>query len=324
MENESLKLLEPPPPERLSGWLREIYGKQVIVRQRQLLRHRDLSLVERLSLDDAMPASLIYKVVLPPWDIEQDLHERILIPEVSSSARLYLSGTYQRTTALFLEDLGPVSLLDRQDDNIACQLGTELAKLHRAFTYRISEVRDQTILRTLTPSKYEEITAQMCSYLGAENLANTADLQLLNQLGALLGAVLASEPVSLVHGDLYAENILLNSGKLFIIDWSWFTTIGAPIMDLATVTMAHPKNGGFETKRAEVIEAYCTEYSRPSDEVYARLPFAEALSRLLFLQWLLERRQRGIMGTTVGPVDGVIAKIVAELLATLKNLSSSS
>ncbi len=321
VENESLQLIQAPPPDRLESWLREIYGKPVEVRERQLLRHRDLSFVERLILIDAMPESLIYKVVLPPWDIEQDLHERILIPEVSSSARLYLSGTYRGTVALFLEDLGTVSLLDHQEGDIAFLLGTELAKLHRAFTYRIAEVREQGILRTLHPLQYPELVATMTDCLKQWSLASDAEVAGLTRFASVLSQSLANEPISLVHGDLYAENLLFNKGKIYIIDWSWFTTIGAPIMDLATITMPHPKNNGFDRKRAEVVEAYCSEYSRPIGEVLELLPFAEALSRLLFLHWLIERRNRGILGTTVGHVDGVIPKIVAELLARLATLS---
>lgn len=315
MENESLELLRVPPSQRLDSWLQEIYGKTVDISDRRILRHRDLSYVERLTLSDAIPGSLIYKVVLPPWDIEQDLHERILIPEVSGSARLYLSGTYQGATALFLEDLGTVSLLDLQNSDIATKLGTELAKLHRAFTYRIDEVREQGILRTIYPQDYPRLTDEIVMRLRQWSLAGIDEIEELARFADSLCAALKNEPISLVHGDLYAENLLFNNGKLQIIDWSWFTTIGASIMDLATVTMPHPKNNGLEQHREEIIDAYCSEYSRTLAEVTQLLPFAEALSRLLFLQWLVERRSRGILGTTIGPVDGVIPTIVAELIA---------
>src|SRR4029077_2203273 len=111
VENESLILLDPPPQERLIGWLHEFYGKPVQIVKRELLRHRDLSLVERLWLDNALPESLIYKVVLPPWDIEQELHQRVLIPSISNSAQLFMSAHFGQLTAMFLEDLGTESLL---------------------------------------------------------------------------------------------------------------------------------------------------------------------------------------------------------------------
>ncbi len=55
MEHESLALLSPIPEERLLGWLAEFYGKPVRIKERELLRHRDLSRVERLHIADALP-----------------------------------------------------------------------------------------------------------------------------------------------------------------------------------------------------------------------------------------------------------------------------
>lgn len=315
MENETLSLLTPPPQDRLSSWLTEIYGKPVEIVKRNLLRHRDLSYVERIWLKDALPQTLIYKVVLPPWDVEQELHEHILIPSVSNSARVYLSGTYQDTTALFMEDLGEKSLLDAlaADKELPNRVGTELAKLHRAYTYRIPEVQETGVLRSLVPADFEGLATEIAEELRNWTLVDDAQYQMLVDTGKTLSQVLADEPVSLVHGDLYAENMLCDGNHLFIIDWSWFTKISTPILDLATLSMDHFKNGTLRAHSAELIEAYCVEYSRKPEEIYARLPYAELLGRVLFLEWLVERRRRGIMGTTVGPVEILIASVLAEI-----------
>ena len=324
MENETLSLLSPPPQERLNAWLTEMYGKEVRIEERKLLRHRDLSYVERLRLADAMPATLIYKVVLPPWDVEQDLHEHILIPEVSNSARLYLAGTYLGTTAMFMEDLGERSLTDSlsQDGDLVSKLGTELAKLHRSFTYRIAEVRESNVLQNLLPSDFEPCANSLADELLEGGAINAEQTAVIKRIGELAGSVLADEPVSLVHGDLYAENILYDGNKLWIIDWSWFSMISAPILDLATVSMKHFKNGSLVEKREELLEAYCLEYSRDLQETVRRLPYAEAFSRLLFLRWLAERRRRGITGTTVGPVEILIGTVVSEMSMYLKQLEA--
>lgn len=315
MENETLNLLIPPPQEWLDNWLSEMYGKRVEIEKRQLLRHRDLSFVERLWLKDAMPKSLIYKVVLPPWDVEQDLHEHILIPSVSNSARLYLSGTYQGTTALFMEDLGEQTFTDSllKYPGLPVRLGTELAKLHRAFTYRIAEVKETGVLRILMPDGFAELASEIADELSNWNLIEKSDKDTMLELGETIAREFADEPVSLVHGDLYAENVLFDGEHLFIIDWSWFTRISTPILDLATLSMDHFKNGALVKHRAEIIEAYCLEYSRNQKEIYKRLPLAELASRLLFLEWLVERRRRGIMGTTVGPVEILIQSLLKEL-----------
>ncbi|MBS2002559.1 MAG: phosphotransferase [Cyanobacteria bacterium SZAS LIN-5] len=312
-EDQSLTLLTPAPEDKLDAWLSEFYGKPVQISSRQLLRHRDLSYVERLNIDDALPSSLIYKQVLPPWDVEQDLHEKILIPSISNSAQLYLTATHGPLTALFMEDLGTGFLETLATSDLAGRVGEELAKLHRAYSYRTAELIHTNVLRTLLPSDYERLTGDMVRLLNEWRIANQADQQFLEQLAALLASKLAGETTSLVHGDLYAENIIVRNERLFIIDWSWFTVLGVPLMDLATLAMNHHKNGKFANYREQLIDSYCYESGRNADQVRSLLPYAETLSRLLFLQWLVERRRRGILGTTVGPVDNLIPKLVQEL-----------
>lgn len=312
-EDESLQLLTPAPEEKLNAWLAEFYGKPVDIASRQLLRHRDLSYVERLNINDALPASLIYKQVLPPWDVEQDLHEKILIPSISNSAQLYLSATHGRLTALFMEDLGTGFLEKLATADLAGRVGEELAKMHRAYSYRTEELSHTNVLRTLFPSDYETFTDKMVQLLEEWQIVSKDDLLFLQQLARVLAEKLAGETTSLVHGDLYAENIIVRSDRLFIIDWSWFTMLGVPLMDLATMAMAHHKNGKFAQYRDNLVDAYCEESGRDKQQIEALLPYAETLSRLLFLHWLVERRHRGILGTTVGPVDNLIPKIIEEL-----------
>lgn len=322
-EDGSLDLLTPVGEERLTSWLQEFYGKAVTVKSRELLRHRDLSYVERIELEDALPQSLIYKLVLPPWDVEQDLHERILIPSISNSPQLFMAAHQGQVTAMFMEDLGREAL-DRSGGSpeIARRIGEELAKTHRSYSYRTDELMQLGILRCLSPIDYETFVSTFAEKLANWQLISDEERTLLLKLANVLAKPLAGETISLVHGDLYAENIILRGQRLFIIDWSWFTALGVPLMDIATLTMAHHKNGGFERYRNELIESYCFESGRQEKDVVATLPYAEALSRVLFLDWLVERKSRGIEGTTVGPVDQLIKAVVNELISRLHQLSA--
>lgn len=279
-------------------------------------------MVERLHIQDALPASLIYKQVLPPWDVEQDLHERVLIPSISNSATLFLTGRWSSLTALFLEDLGPYALLNQEvDAGFASYVGTELAKMHRSYSYRIDELMEVNVLRSLLPLDYETFTSTMVEKLKSWDLIDNERGTSLIELARQLASRLAGEPVSLVHGDLYAENILVRGRRLFIIDWSWFTMIGVPVMDLASLISDHFKNGSLKRWSAVILDAYCYESGRSEEDIMRAIPPAEALSRLLFLNWLVVRREMGIMGTTVGPVDIVIPKIVDEVLARANGLT---
>lgn len=322
LEQVHLDLLKPVAETKMQAWLSEFYGKEVEIVEREVLRHRDLSRVERLVFRDALPASLIYKQVLPPWDVEQDLHERILIPSISNSPQLFMAAHSGQVTAMLMEDLGPVNLLTYIENEptakvsqVAHNLGEELAKMHRSYSYRTDELMPLGILRSLSPIDYETTARSLADSLSDWHLGDGDKLDSVVKLAALIAEELADEPISLTHGDLYAENIILRHDKLFLIDWSWFSMLSVPLVDLATVTMTHQKNGAFAGYAATVIEAYCFESGRDEAKVREKLPYAEALSRVLFLDWLVERKERGIEGTTVGPVNNLIEVVLDELKA---------
>jgi len=319
-EDPSLNLLSPAPEEKLRAWLHEFYGKPVEIVSRELLRHRDLSYVERLKFKDCLPDSLIYKQVLPPWDIEQDLHERILIPSIASSAQLYMTAHYGQLTALLVEDLGGVNLKEQKvESRTARQLGEELARMHRAYSYRTDELIQMNVLRTLNPIDFEDFTNKVTEPLLQWQDISQDNAQLLSQAAKSIAHHLAGEPISLVHGDLFAENIIMRNDRLFLIDWSWFTIIGVPAMDLASLTSHHQKNGALRDHLGEILEAYCFESGRKTEDVQSVLPYAGALERLCFLYWLVVRKSMGILGTTVGPVEKLIALVTEDILTRSKS-----
>lgn len=321
MEDKSLNLIEPVPESNLAFWLAELYGKQVSIHSRETLRHRDLSFVERLHINDGFPKSVIYKLVLPPFDIEHELHQRVLVPSITNFAQLYLTAHYGNMTAMLMEDLGEHSLLSESEINYAQTVGRDLAKMHRGYSYRIDDLLPVDILPHILPIDYEQYADRLAKQISDWQLIDGKQAKSLVNLAGLIASKLAGEPISLVHGDLYAENLIIRHNRLYVIDWSHFAFIGVPLMDLATLTLDHVKNGLFFEKRLQVIEAYCDESGRDVKEVQEQLPFASALSRLTFLSWLVERKSRGITGTTVGPVENLMVKVCDELRDCLQNLS---
>ena len=239
------------------------------------------------------------------------------LPSVTNSPQLYLTAHYGQLTVLFLEDLGSDSLLQLGNVELAGRLGESLARMHRAYIYRVDDLMQTGILRTLTPIDYVDFTKTLGQYLSSWHLISAKEKDNLLQVGQLLATSLASEPISLVHGDFFAENIIIHNSRLFIIDWSWFTFIGVPLLDLGTITMSHKKNGHFVQFKKELIEAYCFESARDVSDVMKLLPHTQSLNRLLLLHWLVERKSNGIEGTTVGPVDNLIPQVVQEICQIL-------
>jgi len=317
MEDTSLILLKPAPVELLTAWLKELYGRPVQIGARQLLRHRDLSKVERLFIPDSLPETLIYKQVIPPWDIEQDLLERVLIPSISSSPQLYMVGHYQEVTALFMEDLGEVHITNALSSGLVSRLGKELARMHRSYGYRTDELLQAQVLHTLFPLDYGQLATDLAERLTSWGLLSQSQADGLINVSTQAASRLAGEPISLVHGDLFAENLLVKNNRVCLVDWSWFTHLGVPLLDIATLAMDHFKNGALSRYSQDLIESYCFESGRLPDDLLHALPAAEAAFKLFFLRYLVDRSQRGIMSTTVGHVDDFMRQVIAELLEYL-------
>lgn len=90
---------------------------------------------------------------------------------------------------------------------------------------------------------------------------------------------LAGLPTTLVHGDLYASNVLVAPGRVCAVDWE-LAGVGPGVLDVAALTM-----GWEEAERSMLVESYRQTLAKPPDSV----DFAHDLdsARLhLALQWL--------------------------------------
>src|SRR5205085_2225507 len=92
-------------------------------------------------------------------------------------------------------------------------------------------------------------------------------------------ARLASLPTTLVHGDLYASNVLVGDGRVCAVDWE-LAGQGPGVLDVAALTM-----GWGEHERETLVEAYRTALALPP----AAAELLEDLDRAslqLAIQWL--------------------------------------
>jgi aminoglycoside phosphotransferase len=90
---------------------------------------------------------------------------------------------------------------------------------------------------------------------------------------------LAALPATLVHGELYASNVLVAGERVCVVDWE-LAGVGPGVLDLAALTL-----GLAEQDAAPVAEVYRQALERPPDA--ERLRFDLDCARLhLALQWL--------------------------------------
>ena len=90
---------------------------------------------------------------------------------------------------------------------------------------------------------------------------------------------LAGLPTTLVHGELYASNVLLAGGRVCVVDWE-LAGVGPGVLDLAALT-----SGLADDDAAALAETYRLALEDPPDA--KELRFALDCARLhLALQWL--------------------------------------
>ncbi len=90
---------------------------------------------------------------------------------------------------------------------------------------------------------------------------------------------LAGLPTTLVHGELYASNVLLAGGRVCVVDWE-LAGVGPGVLDLAALTA-----GLADDHATALAETYRLALEDPPDA--KELRFALDCARLhLALQWL--------------------------------------
>jgi thiamine kinase-like enzyme len=90
---------------------------------------------------------------------------------------------------------------------------------------------------------------------------------------------LASLPTTLVHGELYASNVIVGEGRVCPVDWE-LAGIGPGVLDVAALTTGWP-----DSERSMLADEYRRALVRPpdADRFAADLDCA---SLHLALQWL--------------------------------------
>jgi hypothetical protein len=92
-------------------------------------------------------------------------------------------------------------------------------------------------------------------------------------------ARLAGLPTTLVHGDLYASNVLIETGRVCPVDWE-LAGVGPGVLDVAALTLGLP-----ELEAAKLAEEYREALERPPDPESFRGDL-DCAKLHLAIQWL--------------------------------------
>jgi hypothetical protein len=186
------------------------------------------------------------------------IYRRLLDGERFGAPALYASvyDEGERRYWLFLEDLGP-STLDEGDVEEWFAAVRWLARMHGTYHGREADLRALACLMEHGPAYY---------HLLAQSARRNLDLagagEALARFDALmcrydsLVAYLVGQRRTLVHGDLFAENLVLQPGaRIRAIDWE-SAAIGLGAWELARLLE------GWGSMKAAFLSAYLAEFER--------------------------------------------------------------
>jgi aminoglycoside/choline kinase family phosphotransferase len=214
--------------------------------------------------------------------------ERFGAPTLYASAYDEAEGRYW----LFLEYLGSTTL-EQGDDEEWFAAVRWLARMHSTYHGREDDLRALACLMDHGPAYY-----RMVAQTARRNLELAGATEALVRFDALMGrydslvSYVVDEPRTLVHGDIFAQNLLLQPGaRIRAIDWE-SAAIGLGAWDLARLL------DGWGSMKARFLAAYLAEFERhvavPFDgEGFQRLfGHCEILNTLWHLRWSVEACSR--------------------------------
>ncbi len=189
---------------------------------------------------------------------------------------------------LFLEDLGS-STLDEGDVEEWFAAVRWLARMHSTYHGREADLRALACLMEHGPAYYH-----MVAQSARRNLVLAGADAALRRFDALMGgydslvAYLVGQRRTLVHGDIFVQNLIIQAeGGIRAIDWE-SAAIGLGAWDLARLL------DGWGSKKAAFLAAYLAEFERHVAVPFDRGNFqrlfghCEILNVLWHLRWSVE------------------------------------
>jgi hypothetical protein len=289
------------PREVLEQGLSAHFGRPVRIAR---LQRRPLATsshaIERLRVTLASGERLrvIFKRLSPGEKLYGNEREVLIYRRLLDGARFGAPALYAsvhdeggRRYWLFLEDLGS-STLDEGDVEEWFAAVRWLARMHGTYHGREDDLRALACLMEHGPAYYH-----MVAQTARRNLELAGAGEAIGRFDALMGGYdslvgcLADQPRTLVHGDIFAQNLIIQPGaRIRAIDWE-SAAIGLGAWDLARLL------DGWGSMKAALLSAYLAEFEShvagPLDkEGFQRLfGHCEILNALWHLRWSVEACQ---------------------------------
>jgi hypothetical protein len=284
--------------EGLSDWLcRPVRVVAMVGRPLETSSHPISRL--RVTLSSGEQLSVIYKRPRPGHALYGNEREVLVYRRLLSGRRFGAPALYGSAYEpgrgrywLFLEDVGETTL-EQEGEDAWLAAARWLAGLHGAYLGRAAELRALGCLGEHDADYYRLIARTAREHLVGAGAASA--LGRFDRLTADFDSVadyLAAQPRTLVHGDVFAGNLVVQPGpRVRALDWE-SAAVGLAAWDLTRLLDGWPEEAPF-------LDAYLAELARhtaaaPDEHAFRRtLAHCRFLSGLWHLRWSGEACRNG-------------------------------
>ncbi len=287
--------------------------------KRERLKGKDISIVELvtfLASHDEIK-SFIVKVVVSPLEREAAVYERL--GPSDHLPRLIASHALDHTHILVFEPIRGKALIDDWKEERILRAAKILGKIHADSQRGISaKLPYEEIFPPMLPRIIEASLGIIITNIAGQwpEFAERLRAKAIGKLAECLEEGFSFFRPVIVHGDLFAENIVRGVDAMAVVDWT-FAFRGQGLFDIHTLSLKHHKNGNRNILFERLWRSYSkscgrTMISEPSKKEMKSIQWAlEGLDRLKSISWLAERERRGMRA--IGPLKQWAGKAMNEL-----------
>ena len=256
-----------------------------------VLKDEDFTLVSRLTLSDG--TTRIIKACRPPLDAEVALYRNFRNLGGLAPGCMFSEMVRPDLGVMLLEDIPGNRLRERFNQEDLQSALIEILNVH----FRFAGVQAAAL-----PS-FSHLDLMPSFDCFAENARRLAEgpLPEIGEIRSCMHAIsriLQKYPATLVHGDLFHDNIICTRTRIRIIDWS-FAHLGIGLSDVASVLCNDErKNSGnrsFEDQAGiyDRVLSRCRIRRRPPLTLEQELSLGNVLMDLRFANWMITRMLAG-------------------------------
>lgn len=227
---------------------------------------------------------------------EAEIYRDIVQPLQIKAPHIFEIGQRENSSVILMEDAGMPSLEEQPQPGLFLEAARELARLRMRATADAERVLSKKVIESYSVSKDRFVT-QLDDLLKSGILFENSTLRIIRAVFPRhLELLYEQVPISLVHHDYHAKNLLIQGNSMMPIDWSnaYLSPHLGDLYCLVTEALAWS-----DLPREDVISAYHDVTDVPIDKLNWQINIGGLCWIIRTLHWLVNGGTAVIPGSEV-------------------------